>query len=79
MQRGEVPQPATLAELISYVAFQERATQIAHRNTAARLPKDDKMGRLVLGTVAGDDTLLVISAEGSGAAVAASITDLAGM
>jgi acyl-[acyl-carrier-protein] desaturase len=56
MQRGEVPQPSTLAELISYVAFQERATQIAHRNTAARLPKSDKMGRLVLGTVAGDET-----------------------
>ena len=33
----------------------------------------------IIGTVAGDDTLLVISAEGSGAAVAASITDLAGM
>ena len=56
MKRGEVPQPATLAELVSYVAFQERATQIAHRNTAARLPKEDKMGRLVLGTVAGDET-----------------------
>ena len=33
----------------------------------------------IIGTVAGDDTLLVISAEGSGAGVAASITDLAGM
>ena len=33
----------------------------------------------IIGTVAGDDTRLVISAEGSGAAVAASITDLAGM
>ena len=56
MQKGEVPQPASLADLITYVSFQERATQIAHRNTAARLPKDDKMGRLVLGTVAGDET-----------------------
>ena len=37
MQKGEVPQPETLADLIAYVSFQERATQVAHRNTAARL------------------------------------------
>lgn len=56
MTRGEVPQPESLADLICYVAFQERATQIAHRNTGARLPKDDKMGRSVLATIAGDET-----------------------
>lgn len=56
MHRGEVPTPDSLADLIAYVAFQERATQIAHRNTGAKLPKDDKMGRTVLATIAGDET-----------------------
>ena len=45
-----------MADLITYVSFQERATQIAHRNTGAHLPKDDKMGRNVLALVAGDET-----------------------
>ena len=56
MAKGEAPRPATLADLIVYVALQERATQIAHRNTGAKLPKDDKMGRTVLGLIAGDET-----------------------
>jgi acyl-[acyl-carrier-protein] desaturase len=56
MQKGEVPHPATFAELIAYVSFQERATQIAHRNTGAKLPKDDKIGRNVLALIAGDET-----------------------
>ena len=56
MQKGEVPCPESLADLITYVSFQERATQIAHRNTGAKLPKDDKMGRNVLALVAGDET-----------------------
>ncbi len=56
MATGEVPQPETIADLISYVTFQERATQIAHRNTGAHLPKDDKIGRNVLGQIAGDET-----------------------
>ena len=56
MTTAEVPQPDSFADLISYVAFQERATQIAHRNTGAKLPKDDKMGRNVLALVAGDET-----------------------
>jgi len=56
MSTGEVPQPESFADLICYVAFQERATQIAHRNTGAHLPKDDKMGRNVLALVAGDET-----------------------
>ena len=56
MSRGEVPQPDSFADLICYVSFQERATQIEHRNTGAHLPKDDKMGRNVLALVAGDET-----------------------
>jgi len=56
MGTGEVPEPESFADLISYVAMHERATQIAHRNTGARLPKDDKMGRNVLALVAGDET-----------------------
>ena len=56
MQRGEVPDPSSIAELITYVSLQERATQIAHRNTGAKLPKDDKIGRNVLALIAGDET-----------------------
>ncbi len=56
MHKGEVPCPTSLADLITYVSFQERATQIAHRNTGAKLPKDDKIGRNVLALVAGDET-----------------------
>jgi acyl-[acyl-carrier-protein] desaturase len=56
MHKGEVPNPETMADLITYVSFQERATQIAHRNTGAKLPKDDKMGRNVLALIAGDET-----------------------
>lgn len=56
MTKAMVPQPDSLADLICYVAFQERATQIAHRNTGAHLPKHDKTGRNVLALVAGDET-----------------------
>lgn len=56
MGLGKVPEPETMADLICYVSFQERATQIAHRNTGAHLPKDDKVGRNVLALVAGDET-----------------------
>ena len=56
MKKAEVPEPESFADLICYVSFQERATQIAHRNTGAHLPKDDKMGRNVLALVAGDET-----------------------
>jgi acyl-[acyl-carrier-protein] desaturase len=56
MKKGEVPKPNSMAELITYVSFQERATQIAHRNTGAKLPKDDKIGRNVLALIAGDET-----------------------
>ncbi len=56
MTKGEVPEPDSFADLIAYVSLQERATQIAHRNTGAKLPKDDKTGRNVLGLIAGDET-----------------------
>lgn len=56
MTRAEVPRHSDFAEMIAYVSFQERATQIAHRNTGAKLPKDDKMGRNVLALIAGDET-----------------------
>ncbi len=56
MTRAEVPVPESFADLICYVSLQERATQIAHRNTGAHLPKDDRMGRNVLALVAGDET-----------------------
>ena len=56
MSKGIVPDPESIADLVCYVALQERATQIAHRNTGAHLPKDDKMGRNVLALVAGDET-----------------------
>ena len=49
-------QGENFADLICYVSFQERATQIAHRNTGAHLPKSDKIGRNVLALVAGDET-----------------------
>ncbi len=56
MRKGEVPHPPTFADLICYVSFQERATKIAHRNTGAHLPKDDRMGRNILALIAGDET-----------------------
>jgi acyl-[acyl-carrier-protein] desaturase len=56
MQKAIVPEPETFADLICYVTLQERATQIAHRNTGSHLSKDDKMGRTVLGLLAGDET-----------------------
>ena len=56
MSGAHVPEPETLADLVCYVTLQERATQIAHRNTAAHLPKEDRTGRTILGLVAGDET-----------------------
>ncbi len=56
MKKAEVPHPDSFADMITYVSLQERATQIAHRNTGAKLPKDDKVGRNVLGLIAGDET-----------------------
>lgn len=52
MTKAEVPVPDSLAELLTYTSFQELATQVAHRNTARHI---DKVGRAVLGKVAGDE------------------------
>jgi acyl-[acyl-carrier-protein] desaturase len=56
LQSGVAPNPETFADLICYTTLQERATQIAHRNTGSHLSKEDKMGRTVLGLLAGDET-----------------------
>ncbi|HSX45249.1 MAG TPA: acyl-ACP desaturase [Candidatus Saccharimonadales bacterium] len=56
MAGGVVPQPETLADMLAYVPFQEKATQIAHSNTGSHLPREDKTGRKVLALVAGDET-----------------------
>lgn len=55
MANGQVPQPETLPELLAYVPFQEKATQIAHRNTARHLSEKDHTGRSILGLIAGDE------------------------
>ena len=56
MAGAVVPWPNTFADLLCYVTLQERATQVAHRNTATHLAKEDKMGRTVLGLISGDET-----------------------
>ena len=53
--KGEVPQPATVADGLVYVSLQELATRIAHGNTG-RLLEDDA-GRKVMARVAGDEFL----------------------
>ena len=47
---GAVPQPATAADALAYVALQELATRIAHRNTGRLL--DDEAGYKVMARVA---------------------------
>jgi acyl-[acyl-carrier-protein] desaturase len=51
---GVVPQPATVADGMVYVALQELATRLAHRNTGQRL---DAAGYLVMKQVAADENL----------------------
>ena len=50
-----VPEPETVADGISYVALQELATRISHRNTGKLL--DDKVGFEVMARVAADENL----------------------
>ena len=50
-----VPEPETVADGISYVALQELATRISHRNTGKLL--DDKVGYEVMARVAADENL----------------------
>jgi acyl-[acyl-carrier-protein] desaturase len=52
---GEVPEPPDVAEALVYVALQELATRIAHRNTGKLL--EDPRGYDVLSRVAADENL----------------------
>ncbi|HZR12857.1 MAG TPA: acyl-ACP desaturase [Acidimicrobiia bacterium] len=52
---GVVPEPATLADALAYVALQELATRISHRNTGKLL--DDRVGYDVMARVASDENL----------------------
>src|SRR3954470_7442429 len=52
---GEVPEPSTPFDAMAYVALQELATRIAHRNTGRRL--GDSAGYDVMMRVAADENL----------------------
>jgi len=52
---GQVPEPQTAVDTIVYVALQELATRIAHRNTGRLL--GDSAGYDVMMRVAGDENL----------------------
>ncbi len=52
---GAVPEPPTAADGFVYVALQELATRIAHRNTGKRL--EDRVGYEVMARVASDENL----------------------
>ena len=56
MSKGVVPQSNSVAEMISYVSFQELATQVAHRNTGQALDKTMR-GKKIMSKVAGDEGL----------------------
>jgi acyl-[acyl-carrier-protein] desaturase len=52
---GQVPQPQTVQDGLVYVALQELATRISHRNTGKLL--DDPAGYAVMARVAADENL----------------------
>ena len=52
---GAVPEPESVADTLAYVALQELATRIAHRNTGTML--DDEAGYKVMARVAADENL----------------------
>jgi acyl-[acyl-carrier-protein] desaturase len=52
---GLIPEPASAADGFVYVALQELATRVAHRNTGKLL--EDKIGYDVMGRVANDENL----------------------
>src|SRR5271165_17425 len=56
MSRGQVALSNSVAEMISYVSFQELATQVAHRNTGQALDKTMR-GKKIMSKVAGDEGL----------------------
>jgi acyl-[acyl-carrier-protein] desaturase len=55
VSHGVVPDPPTIADGIVYVALQEIATRIAHRNTGKLL--GDPAGEAIMGRVAADENL----------------------
>ncbi|MEX1007569.1 MAG: acyl-ACP desaturase [Acidimicrobiia bacterium] len=55
VSRGVVPNPPTIADGIVYVALQELATRIAHRNTGKLL--GDPAGEAIMSRVAADENL----------------------
>lgn len=56
MAGGQVPHPASVADMLAYTAFQERATRVAHSNTGRKLGKE-RGGSQVMAKVAGDEDL----------------------
>ena len=52
---GQVPQPQSVVDALVYVALQELATRISHRNTGNLL--DDEAGYKVMARVAADENL----------------------
>jgi acyl-[acyl-carrier-protein] desaturase len=52
---GQVPQPESVVDALAYVALQELATRISHRNTGNLL--DDEAGYKVMARVAADENL----------------------
>ena len=52
---GQVPQPESAADALAYVALQELATRISHRNTGNLL--EDEAGYKVMARVAADENL----------------------
>jgi acyl-[acyl-carrier-protein] desaturase len=55
MSLAVVPEPETVADTLVYVALQELATRISHRNTGKLL--DDRVGYDVMARVAADENL----------------------
>lgn len=53
---GMVPEPKTVTDMLAYTAFQELATNVAHRNTGRKLGKEFG-GSKVMALVAGDEKL----------------------
>ena len=52
---GQVPQPVSAVDTLAYVALQELATRVSHRNTGNLL--DDEAGYRVMARVAADENL----------------------
>lgn len=55
MSTGEVPEPPTAADGMCYVALQELATRISHRNTGRLIEPQDRVGYDIMRRVAIDE------------------------